>query len=301
MHRYRDMQNILTAMLSVLITAPPAQGGQNSGGAPIDAPRSLSASSPEDGGASDDNAGERPVAPAEEILDLGGDADAPRRQCPTLSVSPEAFFSDYMLAVNKVADASTVPYHSCHGECQTIEGKQKLRLARLGVLVPSHSNALYYGKAGPASFHALADKLVNIGAEAEWSTLAGLDCNGFTHQYAQQNGWTWAGLNVDPPSYAQAPHVQTTGDICPGDFIVYTGVRHVAVVGERLGVEVVDGMSLATFIVYESAADGTPKGLQKRVQGFDIRGTEKFKLYHHNQPSRTKSNDVVVVPGSKSL
>ena len=143
-----------------------------------------------------------------------------------------------------------------------------------------HAGSLFYGKASPRGFHALADALVSNGAEAEWSTLAGLDCNGFAHRFAEANGWSWAGVNLDPPKYASKPHVQTTRDICPGDFIVYENVRHVAVVGERTGQEVVNGITLDTFKVYESVSDGTPKGLQVNIQGFDLRGKDHFTLHH---------------------
>lgn len=242
----------------------------------------------------------RSADPEDEVLDLGGD-DAAERVCPELAVTPEAFFNDYQLAVDKLG-VDRIPYFSCGADCQGLTGPQKQRNLDLWTLVGApHAGPLFYGKASPAGFHELANALLDADAKAEWPRLAGLDCNGFTHRFAEQNGWAWAGVNLDPPKYASKPHIQTTRDICPGDFIVYEGVRHVAVVGERTGQEVINGVQLDTFKVYESVSDGTPKGLQVNIQGFDLTGREHFKLHHSHQPSRTRSNAVVVVPGSGTL
>lgn len=273
----------------------------------------VSDQSDDDGGASDhspDIGAERPVesAPPEDTVDLGGD-DAQERRCPELAVSPEAFYDDYMSALNKVSGVDRIPYHSCKAECHADAAVKGGRMWRIALLVGNtHAGPLHYGKAGPAAFHALADRLVEKGAQSDWSSYAGIDCNGFTHQFAAQNGWSWAHAKLDPPLYASQPHVQTTRDICPGDFIVYTGGRHVALVGERVGQDVIVGpggkqVQLATFKVYESASDGTWKGLQTSVQGIDLTGRDRFVLYHHRPlgVGRSRDNNVVVVPGPGSL
>lgn len=80
----------------------------------------MSDQSDDDGGASDqspDIGAERPAesAPPEDTVDLGGD-DAQERRCPELAVSPEAFYDDYMSALNKVSGVDRIPYHSCKAE-----------------------------------------------------------------------------------------------------------------------------------------------------------------------------------------
>lgn len=261
----------------------------------------------------------------EDAIDLGGDEGPAARSCPNLQIEPRELFEEYMSAARD-AGTTSFSYFSCGPACKAYEQarakKQPItaamtpfhdRLRRLGELLGGQATQAFYGKAPPSTYVMLSQALASRSAEHEWAKLAGIDCNGFTTNFAARNGWGWAHANVDPPAYANRPHVQNTRDICPGDFIVYTGARHVAVVGERVGQHVITkngrSVSLATFHVYESASDGTPTGMQDTVQGIDLTGVDRFKLYHYNQPSRARSadpkedgwNNVVVVPGPGSL
>ena len=211
-------------------------------------------------------------------------ADESASSCNEYPVAPADFFGEYMNVASELG-VSHITYFSA-GVSKT---KTDARLAVKDLLLPGCTDPtalaqVFYGKGTPDQLRwvvtqvATDDKLETLKSKGMISgdnpqelrqslveKTIGLDCNGFPYAWTQRAGIGGFTVNTDPPAYSPpARRRAKLGSVCSGDFVVYTNVRHVAIVDKISGDELTlveslgeeeDGVSRNTYKIKEDGAN----------------------------------------------